>query len=106
MRIGRHPGFSPGIAVLGKVLKVTGIVLWLLLVLTSVLSLNKARMPREKGEVLIGFAYVTLLIIAPVWGIGWALSRKTLRYRCELCGKSISKKEYLARSTDKHDIMS
>jgi len=106
LRGGRHPRFSRGVATLGNVLKAVAILLWLLAVLTSIPKAINAQMQREKTQFLIGFAYVTLLIVVPIWVVGWGLSRRSLRYRCEQCGNSISKKEYLARSNEKHDVVS
>jgi len=96
LRIGRHPSVGRGIANFGKVLKVICICLFVYLTLSSFVLAANARFTHQKQMIWVHHIILSMFILSG-WTVGWGLARKTLRYRCELCGESISKKEFLAR---------
>lgn len=92
LRLTRAPVF-PTLIGFARVVKIIGIVLF---VLALVQVPGQIRQIRQAPPILIGM----FLFPAVVWSVGRYLSRTPMRYRCELCGTSISKEEFLARSSE------
>lgn len=56
---------------------------------------------RHLAGISLGMFFVFFSVLAIA---GWALLKKHIVYRCELCGETISKRVYLARLKTKGDV--